>query len=893
MAEFIAKLKLLTTKGEVIDAILYCHQETTIIAGTTYYLLKLNTPADASGTTLSASTGSVARVVWGKFVFQLTGIQKILSGTIYATYRAYTGGGTVNAEIDILIRKADGTVRTTIATGVSKSANLGSSWATYTGAAYSFPEYTVVDQTDYLEIDYIANVTVKKGGQYAYLRIDDRTLALADQTRSQEWAFTGVVTIEATDVSPTTATLNGGITGTENMTIRGFEWGKQSGNYTDSWIEEGTFPPGRFSHQITGLSEDTDYYFRAKAYNPTVGWIYGSELSFHTPTQPKSKYLLTNEVVQTEIWKLLETNPAYSTDTTTKATVGTSPQCTYFKFRLGVTVTVSGDFPELNPFSKVTTLTLATGENYIRASAVYGGYLYVGLNTSPCKIVKIDLSTFTKVATLTLDTGEDYIGALAVYGGYLYVGLETSPGKIVKVDLSTFRKVATLTLDTGEDTILGLAVYGGYLYASLNTSPGKIVKIDLSTFRKVATLTLDTGEDYPWPLAVYGGYLYAGSNTSLGKIVKIDLSTFTKVATLTLDTGEGYIHGLAVYGGYLYAGLGTRPGKIVKIDLSTFTKVATLTFDTGEDLILGLAVYGGHLYASLDVSPGKIVKIDLSTFRKVATLTLDTGEDYPWPLAVYGGYLYAGSNTSLGKIVKIDLSTFTKVATLTLATGEDYPWPLAVYGGYLYAGLDASPGKVVKILAGIDKISGWRSPPIKGDFPSGTWTFKIKLVNDTSYSFSVKVAVRLTKSPNLNGDGASLITVSESPNTITLPPNGSATDSWTSNIPSITLDNEYLFAEYRIHIVTPATSTLAQCSFVCDEDPSIAEESISTSLAVALPLETIVAKDFPMEYLPTPTKATQLTSKVSNITIQLVSKDYPLTLIKKGKANILKSKFTT
>jgi hypothetical protein len=192
----IAKLKLLTTKGEVIDAILYCHQETTTIAGTTYYLLKLNTPADASGTTLSASTASVARVVWGKFVYPLTAINKILSATIYATYRAYTGGGTVNAEIDILILKADGTVRTTIATGVSKSANLGTSWATYTGANYSFAEYTVVDQTDYLEIDYIANVTAKKAGQYAYLRIDDNTLALADQTRSQEWSFQAPAIVE-------------------------------------------------------------------------------------------------------------------------------------------------------------------------------------------------------------------------------------------------------------------------------------------------------------------------------------------------------------------------------------------------------------------------------------------------------------------------------------------------------------------------------------------------------------------------------------------------------------------------------------------------------------------------------------------------------------------------
>jgi hypothetical protein len=278
----IAKLKLLTTKGEVVDAILYCHQETTTIAGTTYYLLKLNTPADASGTTLSASTASVARVVWGKFVYPLTGIAKILASTIYATYRAYTGGGTVNAEIDILIRQADGTVRTTIATGVSKSANLGTAWATYTGADYSFAEYTVVDQTDYLEIDYIANVTAKKATQYAYLRIDDNTLDLADQTRSQEWKFTGVTTLSATNVTSNSATLNGQINGTETMTIRGFEWGTQSGNYTDSWTESGTFPPDTFSYNLTNLSPETTYYFRAKAYSDATGWIYGNEVAFTT-----------------------------------------------------------------------------------------------------------------------------------------------------------------------------------------------------------------------------------------------------------------------------------------------------------------------------------------------------------------------------------------------------------------------------------------------------------------------------------------------------------------------------------------------------------------------------------------------------------------------------------
>jgi hypothetical protein len=57
--------------------------------------------------------------------------------------------------------------------------------------------------------------------------------------------------------------------------------------------------------------------------------------------------------------------------------------------------------------------------------------------------------------------------------------------------------------------------------------------------------------------------------------------------------------------------------------------------------------------------------------------------------------------------------------------------------------------------------------------------------------------------------------------------------------------------------------------------------------------ETIVAKNFPMDYLPSPTKATQLTSKVSGATITTVSQDYPLTLIKKDKAQELISKFST
>jgi hypothetical protein len=57
------------------------------------------------------------------------------------------------------------------------------------------------------------------------------------------------------------------------------------------------------------------------------------------------------------------------------------------------------------------------------------------------------------------------------------------------------------------------------------------------------------------------------------------------------------------------------------------------------------------------------------------------------------------------------------------------------------------------------------------------------------------------------------------------------------------------------------------------------------------PVERITANNHPMEYLPLPLKAVELVSKVENATIILATLDYPLKLIKKGKAQELRSKF--
>lgn len=85
-------------------------------------------------------------------------------------------------DVDIVILKSDGTVRTTVATNVANSEDLTSTQTTLSGT-YSWAQYTIVNQTDYLEIDCYVEVTTAISGIVAYLRIDDSSLPAADQTR--------------------------------------------------------------------------------------------------------------------------------------------------------------------------------------------------------------------------------------------------------------------------------------------------------------------------------------------------------------------------------------------------------------------------------------------------------------------------------------------------------------------------------------------------------------------------------------------------------------------------------------------------------------------------------------------------------------------------------------
>lgn len=93
-----------------------------------------------------------------------------------------------HADVDVLIRRDDGTIRTTLATDVANTSNITSTdWTTST-VTLAFPGYTVVDGTDYLEIDLFAEATTNSSGESVSVdfRIDDPVLPLADQMRARE-----------------------------------------------------------------------------------------------------------------------------------------------------------------------------------------------------------------------------------------------------------------------------------------------------------------------------------------------------------------------------------------------------------------------------------------------------------------------------------------------------------------------------------------------------------------------------------------------------------------------------------------------------------------------------------------------------------------------------------
>jgi len=171
---------------------LTAHSENTTIGGSLYYVLK-DTAADGNPTTLTVSSATTGRKLWGKFIYSLQGVTEISAANWTFRYRVMRSNTAVraHANVDIKILKSDGTVREIIATNVANSTDLSAAATTWetVSATYTWTTYNVVNQSDYLEIDFYCEVTIAVPKSKCSLRIDDNTLGIADQTKIENVIF--------------------------------------------------------------------------------------------------------------------------------------------------------------------------------------------------------------------------------------------------------------------------------------------------------------------------------------------------------------------------------------------------------------------------------------------------------------------------------------------------------------------------------------------------------------------------------------------------------------------------------------------------------------------------------------------------------------------------------
>ena len=188
-----------------------------------------------------------------------------------------------------------------------------------------------------------------------------------------------------------------------------------------------------------------------------------------------TRYLLTSEVLATELWAALETNPAYSQNLTNIATVAKNAAGTYFKYRPGVTVTATGDFPAIANAKSGWRITNGIGNTWVEVApqlgvetiiyvlAVLGTKLYGGTYPNGKLYEWNGSNAWVEVAPKL--GAETVIYALAVLGTKLYGG--TNPnGKLL---LSNMGAAFNGSFAAGNWTFKG-ALYN-------NTKYGHAVKI--------------------------------------------------------------------------------------------------------------------------------------------------------------------------------------------------------------------------------------------------------------------------------------------------------------------------------------------------------------------------------------------------------------------------------
>ena len=313
-----------------------------------------------------------------------------------------------------------------------------------------------------------------------------------------------VSTTAATDVTSTTATLNGDITsdGGAEITARGFVYATSNADLiigaTDVTNVTVSGTTGVFTENITGLTAGTTYFYAAYAIN-SVGTTYGNEQNFTTLAKPTVSTAAASAITSTTATlngnitsdggaEITERGFVYATSNT-DLIIGTT----------GVTnVTVSGTTGTFN--SAITGLTAGT-TYYYRAYATnsvnttYGDeQSFTTLAVAPTASTTAATGITSTTATLNGHITSDG-GATITERGFVYA---TSNTDLIIGTTGVTNVTVSGTTGTFNSAITGLTAgttyyYRAYATNSVNTTYGDEQSFTTLAVAPTASTTAATG----------------------------------------------------------------------------------------------------------------------------------------------------------------------------------------------------------------------------------------------------------------------------------------------------------------------------------------------------------------------------------------------------------------
>ncbi|MFH1838507.1 MAG: hypothetical protein ABH808_03375, partial [Candidatus Kuenenbacteria bacterium] len=295
--------------------------------------------------------------------------------------------------------------------------------------------------------------------------------------------------------------------------------------------------------------------------------------------------------------------------------------------------------------SRIGAVTLNSGENNGFSIAVSGRYAYISTQTSPAKVIVVDISNPSapsRIGAVTLSSGENSGQSIAVSGRYAYISTYTFPAKVIVVDISNPSapsRIGAVTLSSGENNGFSIAVSGRYAYILTPTIPAKVIVVDISNPSapsRIGAVTLNSGENYGRSIAVSGRYAYILTSTIPAKVIAVDIIGIetTSLIAHSLEAGQLQVKNDITAQGQLRVAGGLNVGKGIyssgETGIYSNSSASTLTISqAGTGNIMDLLDNGTSVFTVLDggnvgigtTTPG--YKLDVSDTGDTAIIRLE------------------------------------------------------------------------------------------------------------------------------------------------------------------------------------------------------------------------------------------------------------------------------